>query len=118
MELKKETIDNVLVLHLSGDLKFDQTFEEVHQLVKMSCLSHRPVVINLKNINHFNSTGIGLLTACYITWRDRSLGEFLPLSETPDKIKNILKITRTEKFFHYFASDQEAITALSCSHHF
>ncbi len=113
MKFRRETVQDVVILYISGDLKWDKNFDSIHKIVQKTYEDDKQIILNLKGVDHFNSIGIGLIMLCYATLRDRS--EYLvnfPLSEVPDKIKKILEITQMNTYFDYYDNDNDAITAV------
>jgi anti-sigma B factor antagonist len=97
-----------VVIELKGDLmggpdseKFNELF---HQLLGEN---KKHVVIDLSEVHHVNSTGIGILMRGFTTMKNGS-GE-LKLAKITEKIDGLLSITKLNQIFDIYDSVDEAV---------
>jgi anti-sigma B factor antagonist len=103
---------DVMVMELTGpitlgvgDLKVRTT---VKDLVAKGC---RKVVIDLGNVPHVDSTGIGELVSAFTSARGQ--GAKLVLANLTKHIKDLLDIAQLSAVFEHYPSQAEAIKALA-----
>jgi anti-sigma B factor antagonist len=108
MEFTFSDIQNIGIYHLSGNLigetdglsiteSFNDKLEE----------GYRQFVIDLEDLQHINSSGLGVLIT--LLTKARKLGGELTLSNPSDYIKNLLLITKLNTIFHIHPTKEAAI---------
>ena len=65
------------------------------------------LLVNLKEVTTIDSTGIGELVGCYTTASKK--GAELKLVNLPEKITDVLMVTKLITVFTIFADEEEAI---------
>jgi anti-sigma B factor antagonist len=109
MKFKTSVQGNVTVFHLDGNLMGgpDATAlnGKLHDLVDAG---KKQVVIDLKNVEFINSSGLGLLIGSASLMKNAGGG--LKLANVSEKIMTLIKIARLGPVFEIFASVQEAVT--------
>jgi anti-sigma B factor antagonist len=68
------------------------------------------VVIDLKEVDWMNSTGLGIMISCLKTVREA--GGDMKLSNVTDKIKSLLTITKLITVFDAYNSTEEALASI------
>ncbi len=110
MQIKHVTNGDVAVLHLQGKIMGgpDATslHEKLHQLIETGT---RSVVIDLRDVDWMNSSGLGILIGGLSAIR-KSGGD-LRLASVTEKIEEVLRITKLDRVFDVYGSTDEAVTS-------
>ena len=110
MQIKHVTSGDVAVLHLQGKIMGgpDATslHEKLHELIESGT---RSVVIDLKEVDWMNSSGLGILIGGLSAIR-KSGGD-LRLASVTEKIEEVLRITKLDRVFDVYGSTDEAVTS-------
>ncbi|MFC1628757.1 STAS domain-containing protein [Gemmatimonadota bacterium] len=110
MQIKHVTSGDVAVLHLQGKIMGgpDATslHEKLHELIETGT---RSVVIDLRDVDWMNSSGLGILIGGLSAIR-KSGGD-LRLASVTEKIEEVLRITKLDRVFDVFGSTEEAVTS-------
>jgi anti-anti-sigma factor len=69
------------------------------------------LIIDLTDVSYVDSAGIGALVGAYVTHHKG--GRSLALVGTSERIRHALQVTHVEQFFRFFASVDEAQSALA-----
>lgn len=101
-------VQGVRVLDLSGKITIGVGDVELRRLVEEALASGRNnILVNLKDVTHIDSSGIGELVACFTTVKRRDGS--MKLVNLPPKINDILQVTQLITVFDVFDNEQEAI---------
>ena len=110
MQIKQVTSGDVAVLHLQGKIMGgpDATslHEKLHELIETGT---RSVVIDLRDVDWMNSSGLGILIGGLSAIR-KSGGD-LRLASVTEKIEEVLRITKLDRVFDVYGSTEEAVTS-------
>ena len=110
MTFKMKIMVHVGVIKIRGHIMSDEETSAilctVHRLIEDNI--HR-IVVDLSRVKWINSVGIGMLMACYSAVHDAE-GK-IALVKIPDKVLEILSITRVHTLFDQFGSIREAVKA-------
>lgn len=87
------------VLTLDGPLVLTTMFE-FQATVRAD--QSQTLVLDFTNVPYADSAGIGALVGAYVT-REKS-GRHLALVGVTNRVRDALKVTRVEQFFHFFDS--------------
>ncbi len=93
------THDGQRILRLNGTLVITTMFE-FQTMVRAD--DSRSLIIDFTNVPYVDSAGIGALVGAYVTRQHG--GRSLALVGVSDRVRNALKVTRVEEFFHFFES--------------
>ncbi len=105
-------VQGVRVLDLSGKITIGVGDVELRRLVEEALASGKTnILVNLKDVTHIDSSGIGELVACYTTVKRR--GGSMKLLNLPPKINDILQVTQLITVFDVFANEAEAIQSFT-----
>ena len=110
MNLKEQQAGDVVVLEISGKLLGGPDAvslnEKLHELVDAQ---KTKVVANLKDLECMNSTGLGILISGLTTLRNH--GGDLKLAIVPERIQELLKITKLSTIFAQYSAVDTAIAS-------
>ncbi len=110
MQIKHATSGDIAVLHLQGKIMGgpDATtlHEKLHELIENGT---RSVVVDLRDVDWMNSSGLGILIGGLSALR-KSGGD-LRLSTVTEKIEEVLRITKLDRVFDIYATIEDAIAS-------
>lgn len=110
MNLKEQQAGDVVVLEISGKLLGGPDAvslnEKIHELVDAN---KTRVVVNLKSMEYMNSTGLGILIGGLTTLRNHE-GD-LKLAVVPERIQNLLKMTKLNAIFDQYSAVDKAVAS-------
>ncbi len=108
MQIAERSAGNVTVLDLSGQITFtqgDQLFKDkIHSLIHQG---HRNILVNMANVTHIDSAGLGELVGAYTTVA--KAGGSMKLVNLTRRLTDLLSITKLLTVFDTFNSEQDAL---------
>lgn len=105
-------VGNVRVLDLSGKITIGAGDVELRRLVEDALAAGKNhILVNLKEVTHIDSSGIGELVACFTTVKRR--GGSMKLVNLPPKINDILQVTQLITVFDVFENETEALQSFA-----
>ena len=103
------------MLHISGRLmdrnQATALFEEVEYLLK---LDNKFIAVNLENTEYMNSTGLNVLIN--VLTKTRNAGGESIIANVPDKVNQLLLVTRLNTVFTVAKTLDEAVAKLQEQH--
>ena len=112
MQIAERSAGNVTVLDISGQItlsKGDQEFKDkINSLVHQG---HKNILVNLANVTHVDSAGLGELVAGYTTVT--KAGGSMKLVGLTRRLHDLLAITKLLTVFDTFDSEADAIKAFN-----
>lgn len=110
MNISKQQIGDVMVLHLSGKIMGGPDHEKMQSEIKALVKEgHIDVLMNLSKINWINSTGLGILVSAFHTLKKND-GR-LKICEVSSRIDNILNVTQLKLVFDTFDKQEAALAS-------
>ena len=107
MKMKEKKQDSILVLSLEGEIMGGVDTKPLQDRIYAAIREGCPfVILDMKQVNWINSSGLGILMACLTTLRG-SDGD-LRLANVSDRVRRPIEITRLDKVLLMFASVDEA----------
>jgi anti-sigma B factor antagonist len=106
LRLSNRTMDGVMVVDCSGRLIFGEESASLRDTVKKLVDQNPKIVLNMPDVEHIDSGGLGTLVALYTT--ARNAGGALKLSSLPQRIGNLLQVTKLVTIFEVFPDAQAA----------
>lgn len=108
MQIAERSAGNVTVLDISGQITFTQgdlVFKDkIHSLVHQG---HKNILVNLANVTHVDSAGLGELVSAYTT--AARAGGSMKLVNLTKRLTDLLTITKLLTVFDTFDSEQDAL---------
>jgi len=111
MEIKLETIGNITVLNVEGDIFAEDSMKLKDALDKLFQSNKIKVVLNLEKTNVISSVGLGVVLAALIKFRKYS-GDIC-LATVKDFVKKVLQTTKVDNIVEAYADVASAIVALT-----
>lgn len=112
MEMREETRQDVIILHLEGELmggEESKVFQErIYESIRQG---HVNVVLNMADVKWMNSSGLGILMAGLTTLRG-SEGD-LRLAEVPDRVRRPIEITKLNQVLGMYKTVDAAVQSYS-----
>ena len=112
MQIAERSAGNVKVLDLSGQItstQGNQQFKDkINSLVHQG---HKNILVNLANVTHVDSAGLGELVAAYTTVT--KAGGSMKLLNLTRRLQDLLAITKLVTIFDAYDSEQDALKQFS-----
>ena len=110
MEIQQREQNGIVILELSGKIIGgpDATLfnDKLHDLIESG---KNKVIADLSQVDWMNSSGLGILISALTTIRNS--GGDLKIANAPEKIKNLLTITKLVNVFPIYDTIEEAIAS-------
>jgi anti-sigma B factor antagonist len=100
MSIKVSTrmIDGVVIVDLFGQLRLGEGTSKLRQVVQeLLGQGYRKILLNMENVLHVDSSGIGELMGCYSSVKNQ--GGELKLLQLNKNVRNLMEITRLYSIF-------------------
>lgn len=110
MEINLETIHNVTILNVDGDIFAEDAGKLKDQLDKLFHTNKIKVVLNLEKTDVISSVGLGVILSSLIKFRKYS-GD-ITLANVRDFVRKILRTTKVDNIVQSFPTAQAAVEAL------
>ena len=112
MQVSQEKINDVLVLHLSGELMGGNDAETFRNIVDKAIEDESVnLVADLADVTWMNSSGLGMLISALTTLR--SSGGDLRLANLSERLRRPIKVTKLDSVFQDFDSVEKAVESYS-----
>lgn len=114
MNIKVSTrmVDGVVVVDLFGQLRLGEDTSRLRQVVQeLLGQGYKKLLLNMENVLHVDSSGIGELMGCYTTVKKQ--GGELKLLHLHKNVRNLLEVTRLYSIFDTY---EDLTTAIGSYH--
>ena len=110
LEVKPGSVPNSTVITASGPLVIENLFrfQDAWRAEKSQIL-----VFDFTDLIYMDSSAIGSLVNCHV--HCSKTGKKMALAAVPDRVKQILAVTKVDTLFQFYPGVAEAVTALSKS---
>ncbi len=103
-------VGDVRVIGLEGKITIGAGDVQMRSLVESALADGRTkILLDLKDVSHIDSSGIGEMVGCYTTVARR--GGSMKLLNLPPKINDILQVTQLITVFDVFDNEAEALSS-------
>jgi len=109
LSITTSKIEEVIVVHLSGVIYFGKESASLRLRVKDLLDQSRQIVLDLANVTHIDSGGLGTLVALYVS--ARKVGGDIKLANLGNHAKEVLQITRLATLFEIFGRTEDAVAS-------
>jgi anti-sigma B factor antagonist len=110
MKIKLVEKQNAVVIELMGNIMdgscFDVFKEKIKELISQGKTN---IVIDLGEVIHMNSLGLGMLISGYISLKN--VQGNLKLARITEKIEKLLDVTKLITIFEYYSSIDDAVSS-------
>jgi anti-sigma B factor antagonist len=112
MDIKVRQSGKVTVVDLSGAVTLGQGDTVLRgELFRLLEAGHKRIVLNLKDVSHFDSAALGELGATYKSAQEKNAE--LKLLTPPAKLQALLRLVKFDEVFDVCYDEAEAIKAFS-----
>ena len=113
MEIHTRTVGDVHILDISGKIVLGEATKTIRQTISDLLVNGgRKIVLNLKDVNFVDSSGIGELVSTY-TSVTREGKQLKLLNLTNKKIRDLLVITKLLTVFQVYENEQAALASFA-----
>ncbi len=110
LEIEQREKEGITILDIKGRLTVGETASQLREKLKsMAASGVRSVVLNMKDVDYIDSTGLGTLVICYTTFQ-KAQGHLKLLNVSRRNIE-LLVLTKLETVFEVFADEQDAVNS-------
>src|ERR1700756_4414544 len=112
MGIKTSTrlIEDVVIVDTIGELRLGEGTNVVRSVVTgLITEGYRNILLNLRDVRHIDSAGVGELMSCYTS--ARNTGGHLKLMYLSKNVHNLLQVTRLYTIFEVEEDEQKAIAS-------
>jgi anti-sigma B factor antagonist len=106
LRMSTRTLDGAMVVDCSGRLVFGEESASLRDTVKKLVTQSPNVVLNLYEVNHIDSGGLGTLVSLYTT--ARNAGGSVKLARLSKRVSDLLHITKLLTIFEVFDDEEKA----------
>ncbi|MFQ5823213.1 MAG: STAS domain-containing protein [bacterium] len=111
IKISEKIVENVVVLSLEGKLSGLENRGKIQDKVRaLTSKKKNNIIINLSHIKWIDSTGLGELIASLSTTKKN--GGNLLLTNIPNPVQGLLKMTNLEQIFDTYDSVEHALEGL------
>lgn len=108
LELIERELKEALVIDVVGELAVGSGTEVLLEVVRKNIVAgRRLLLVNLGQCRRIDSSGIGELVTCLVTAARHDA--ILRLTNIPQPIRGLMKMTNVLKAFEVFDTDEEAL---------
>ena len=112
MEIQERTLQDVVVLDLTGKLTIGEGDELLKERISnLIQQGHRHLLLNLEGVPYVDSAGLGEIVRTYTTVSRQ--GGKLKLVNLTKRITDLLAITKLLTVFETYESEDEAVKSFS-----
>ncbi len=112
MEIHTRTVGDVHILDISGKIVLGDATRTIRQTISDLLVNGgRKIVLNLKDVNYVDSSGIGELVRTYTSVTRE--GKQLKLLNLTKKIRELLVITKLLTVFQVYENEQAALASFA-----
>ena len=114
MGIKTSTrlINNVVIIDTIGELRLGEGTDVVRSVVReLLQQGYRNILLNLRDVRHIDSAGVGELMSCYTSLRNQ--GGQLKLMNLSKNVHNLLQITKLYTVFEVEDDEPTAVASFS-----
>ena len=105
------SIDGIIVVYLSGAILFGEESASLRTRVKDLLNKSRHIVLDLGEVTHIDSGGLGTLVALFVS--ARKVGGNIKLANLGSRPSEVLKITKLVTVFEVFDKTEDAIASFN-----
>ncbi|MGD0213245.1 MAG: STAS domain-containing protein [Terriglobales bacterium] len=108
MQLRMSTraLEGVMIVDCSGRLIFGEESASLRDMVKKLLSDNPRLVMNLREVNHIDSGGLGTLVSLFTT--ARNAGGAVKLASLSKRVGDLLQVTKLLTIFEVFDDEDAA----------
>lgn len=106
--IQERLFRGVTILDLSGKLGLGESNRQLHESIKRLISEGKTqIIINLENVTHIDSSGLGELVSSYTTLKAND--GVLKLTNVNDRVNDLMTITKLYTVFEIFDAELDAV---------
>ncbi|MFZ0312501.1 MAG: STAS domain-containing protein [Candidatus Korobacteraceae bacterium] len=112
MAIKTSTrlVGKVVIIDTIGELRLGEGTNVLRQVVnELAEQGYKSILLNLRDVRHIDSAGVGELMSCYTSVRNR--GGQLKLMNLSKNVHNLLQITKLYTIFEVEDDEPTAVAS-------
>ena len=107
MQIKEKKADEVTILELSGEIDINTSPEVRKAFDHLLKEQRKKILLNFSQVSYIDSSGLATLVE--MLQRLKRFGGLLRLSNVSEKVKGLFEITKLDRLFSIFPSEEEAV---------
>jgi anti-sigma B factor antagonist len=107
MQISKTKQQDVIICNINGDIDLDSSPDIRKAFDELATARQQKIVISLKDVSYIDSSGLATLVE--MLKKSKSYGGRLKLSNLADRVKGLFEITKLEKIFQIYDTQEEAL---------
>lgn len=107
MQIKEQNVNDVTVLAVDGEIDLNSSPTMRKKFEELINKNVSKIIINFQNVSYIDSSG--LATVIEMLQRLKKVQGQLRLTNMSEKIKNLFEITKIDKLFQMYTSEQDAL---------
>jgi anti-sigma B factor antagonist len=104
--MSTRALEGVMIVDCSGRLIFGEESASLRDMVKKLLSDNPRLVMNLREVNHIDSGGLGTLVSLYTT--ARNAGGAVKLASLSKRVGDLLQVTKLLTIFEVFDDEDAA----------
>jgi anti-sigma B factor antagonist len=111
LTIGQRQVDGITIIDLDGKVALGETNRQLHEALRSLVMAGtNRIVLNLKNVTTIDSSGLGEIVAGYSTLK--SNGGSLVIVNMPERVTDLMTITKLYTVFDIFENENDAVAAL------
>jgi anti-sigma B factor antagonist len=111
LNIAERRVGEITIIDLDGKVTIGETNRQLHDsLRRLVTEGTTRIILNLEKVKFIDSSGLGEIVAGYSTLKAH--GGSLVLVNMPDRVVDLMTITKLYTVFDVFQSESEALSAL------
>jgi anti-sigma B factor antagonist len=111
LTIGQRQVDGITIIDLNGKVALGETNRQLHEALRALVMAGtNKIVLNLKNVTTIDSSGLGEIVAGYSTLK--SNGGSLVIVNMPERVTDLMTITKLYTVFDIFENEKDALAAL------
>jgi len=106
LRMSTRTLDGVMIVDCSGRLVFGEESASLRETAKKLLAQSPRLVLNLRDVSHVDSGGLGTLVSLFTT--ARNAGGAIKLARLSQRVGDLLQVTKLVTIFEVFDDEEKA----------
>lgn len=109
LDIQPRLKENIAILDLSGRLAVGGASTLREKVNEEIAQDHKQIILNLKDVDYIDSTGLGTMVICYTTLQ--KVGGSIKLMNLNRRNIELLLLTKLSTVFQIFGDEQDAVNS-------
>ena len=111
LNIAERRVGDITIIDLDGKVTIGETNRQLHDVLRRLVMEGtNRIILNLKDVKVIDSSGLGEIVAGYSTLKAH--GGSLVLINMPDRVTDLMTITKLYTVFDVFQTESEALSAM------